>query len=153
MLQRVKPLLNAGTLRNMDFYPSHTWISDTGGRLYWLQHGVKHAIANGQNLDQSIHHTRLSVMDMVQIPTGPELPTSEMNRSPQGLSRGGVIRDSRGTLYQIDRGKRREMLSHYTCEAWGLHITEVLESERSEVMQLPTGLPILPPPRLLSDDL
>ncbi|MBA9084508.1 GT2 family glycosyltransferase [Fontibacillus solani] len=154
MLNRMQPLLNAGSLRNIDFYPSYTWINDSAGRLFWLEHGVKHAPVNGMAINQSIHHTtRLSVMDMLQIPSGPQLLASEVKRSPKGLSEGAVIRNSCGILFQIDRGQRREMLSHYTCEAWGLHITEVLESERSELMQLPTGLPILPPPRLLSDDL
>ncbi|MNE27391.1 hypothetical protein D3C80_1207990 [compost metagenome] len=154
LLQRVQPLLNTGSLRNIDFYPSHTWISDSGGRLYWLEHGMKHTVAGNQIRDQINNHTtRLSVMDMLQIPTGPELPTLEMKKTSAGISHGGVIRDSRGILYQIDRGKRREMLSSYTCEAWGLHIKEVLANERSELMQLPLGLPILPPPRLLSDDL
>lgn len=154
MLQRVQPLLHASSMRNADFYPSHTWISDSGGRLYWLEHGVKHAVPSGQTMDQSIHHTtRLSVIDMLQIPSGSELPISEIKKSSAGVNQGVVIRDSRGILYQIDRGKRREMLSNYTCEAWGLHITEVPDSERSEIMQLPMGLPVLPPPRLLSDDL
>lgn len=153
-LQRMKPMLEVSPLRAVDFYPSHTWIGDIAGRLYWLEHGMKHALINGQTVDQRIHPiTRLSVMEMVQIPSGPAILASQANKSSNGISEGAVVRDMQGNLFQIDRGKRRELLSTYACEGWGLHIADDILNDDSMLAQLPTGLPILPPQRLSSEDL
>ncbi|MOA40976.1 hypothetical protein D3C78_1628980 [compost metagenome] len=115
---------------------------------------MKHALINGQTVDQRIHPiTRLSVMEMVQIPSGPAILASQVNTSSNGISEGAVVRDMQGNLFQIDRGKRRELLSTYACEGWGLHIADDILNDDSMLAQLPTGLPILPPQRLSSEDL
>ncbi|MNO20292.1 N-acetylglucosaminyl-diphospho-decaprenol L-rhamnosyltransferase [compost metagenome] len=150
-LQWMKDLLSTSPFQSSDFFPTHTWISDSSGKRFWLQHGVKHAVAEGDFKDQYAPSNRLSVIDMLSIPTGSELPASEAKMPFSGSGEGAVIRDVKGTLYQIDRGTRRELLSNYTCEAWGLSILE--QQVSSEIMKLPAGLPVLPPSLLLSDDL
>lgn len=153
-LQYIQPLRHSDSLRALDFYPSHTWIGDSVGRLYWLEHGIKRALVNGQTIGQNERPiTRLSVMELVQIPTGPAILASEVNHPPHGMGEGAVVRDHQGALFQIDRGKRREILSTYTCEGWGLHIADDPGKDYSKLAQLPIGLPILPPQRLLSEDL
>ncbi|EOS58524.1 hypothetical protein C812_00443 [Paenibacillus barengoltzii G22] len=143
------------TLRAADFFPTHVRVRDVKGGVHWLEHGVRHPV-HPAAADSLPGLPRLSVLDLVQLPVGPA-------RSPEqlaGLSSGmpseagftdGVVVASNGRWYQIDRGQRREIISEYTLRAWGL--TPSLAVPENEVAANPEGLPILPPQRIVSEDL
>ncbi|WP_234404993.1 glycosyltransferase family 2 protein [Paenibacillus bouchesdurhonensis] len=140
--------------RSVDFYPTHVWVEGGFGKRYWLEHGMKYPLSGltGENtLPRS--PVRLSVIDLMQIPTGagsppPNLALIEKN----GLREGAVIQGEDGKRYQLDRGQWREIVSTYTCELWGLSGGAEIGTPE-ELGRYGKGLPILPPPRLESQEL
>lgn len=143
------------TLRAADFFPTHVRVRDRKGGIHWLEHGVRHPVypAAAVTLPEL---PRLSVLDLVQLPVGPA-------RSPEqlaGLSDGtpaesgladGIVVASNGRWFQIDRGHRREIISEYALRAWGL--TPSVAVPENMVAAYPEGLPILPPQRIVSEDI
>jgi hypothetical protein len=140
--------------RAMDFFPTHIWIRNWSGKLYWLKHGVKHPLAAGiQNDYLMAHAIRLSVIELLQIPTGSEYTEAELAAIHTDQSSDGkVVMTEEGLLYQLDQGKKREIVSPYACTAWGLVVPESSDSSESW-SEWPEGLPIVPPTRLKSEDL
>ncbi|MDU4696607.1 MAG: glycosyltransferase family 2 protein [Paenibacillus sp.] len=143
-------------LRAADFYPTHVRVRDVNGGVHWLEHGVRYRLQQAGALEPE--PARLSVLELLQLPAGPvrspeQLPWLTGGPPPEaGLADGVVVVVSGGRCYQIDRGQRREIISEYTLRAWGL---EPLGAAVSEEMlaAYPEGVPILPPPRIIGDDL
>lgn len=141
-----------------DFFPTHTWVQAGSGKMYWLEHGVRHPLDGAwtANDGQKQPPPRLSVVDLLQLPSGParSLQDTRLSASVTAgrLQDGEVVHSTNGRMYQIDRGTRREIVSLYTCHSWGLQPRPELVSFE-EIQDIPIGLPILPPPMLHSEDL
>ncbi|WP_334075769.1 MULTISPECIES: glycosyltransferase family 2 protein [Paenibacillus] len=142
-------------LRMPDFYPPFCWVRSATGRIYWLEAGTRRLLApqlmTGSIREQAV---RLSVVDLLQIPVGPEISTPEELFGLQRKQREqlAVFQDAEERLYINDRGTRREIVSAYTSRVWGLP----LPSSPSPVTgpglsELPEGHPVLPPVVLASD--
>lgn len=142
---------SATNYKAIDFFPTHIWISSAGGKLFWLEHGVKHPLAAGvQNEMIKGRSIRLSVIELKQIPTGSEYGQAELDVIMAGQSGDGkVVMLENGAICQLDRGTRREFISAYACTAWGFAIPERSASSESWSVW-PEGLPIAPPTRLKS---
>lgn len=150
--QRSNQISFEGT-KAVDFFPTHTWIRGLADKFYWLEHGVKYPVAQelvqGNERDKAV---RLSVIDLMQISIGPKRNKEEELSRLNGLYEGAVFRGTDGCIYQMDRGKRREIVSSYAILSWNLHVEE--EPNLSEEgSKFPIGIPILPAPRLKSEDL
>jgi GT2 family glycosyltransferase len=145
-------VLTDGT-KSVEFFPTHIWIRGLSNRMYWLEHGVKYPV-NEESLEGNEEHNavRLSIIDLLQIPTGPQRTTVEEVLQINDSYEGKVFECADGCMYQVDQGKRREMISSYTIQSWGLSLGEQKEW-LSEVAKLPIGLPILPALRLKSEDI
>ncbi|WP_410771925.1 glycosyltransferase family 2 protein [Fontibacillus sp. BL9] len=156
-LQRMDYLSrNSGGVPGMvQFLPSHRWVKSSSGRVYLLKQGVRYPLA-GHLVYEELQRqaVRLSINDLLQLPQGEEITASDPHsaRHASQHEEDRVYRDQDGRLYQIDGGKRREILSAYTCRAWGFSLPEQ-ENLPSELRGLPEGYPILPPVRLVSEDL
>lgn len=138
--------------KSLDFFPTHIWIRGLGERVYWLEHGVKYPIDHGVLNENEKHRAiRLSVIDLLQLPTGPQR-CSEEALSPTSAYEGALFRGADGCIYQLDQGKRREIVSSYAILSWGLVVGEDRDLI-TEGSKLPIGVPILPAPRLKSEDL
>ena len=153
LLQKLpEQVVSAGT-KSVEFYPTHTWIRGLSNRIYWLEHGVKYPV-DQELMEGNERHTaaRLSVIDLLQIPTGPHKTavreTLQNNSSYEGM----VFECADGSIYQVDQGKRRELISSYAVQSWGLSLEEG-KAWLSEACKLPVGLPIMPASRLKSEDL
>ncbi|GIO87232.1 hypothetical protein J25TS5_41640 [Paenibacillus faecis] len=151
---REERLRTAGSVLDMsDFYPPLCWVRSASGRIYWLEGGTRRLLAphltTGEIRNRAV---RLSVVDLMQIPAGPEVSAPEelfalQRRQREQLT---VLQDAGGRLYLIDRGARREILSPYTCQIWGLP-TPSPSSSVAGLSEMPEGNPILPPVILASD--
>ena len=148
---------SSGVLRASDFFPSGVCVKGWRSVVYWLEQGVCHPIeANGVE-GVGCPPTRLSVMDLLHLPRGAgrsqhEVLALRAGSAMQPGQEGSVVRAGDGRLYQLDRGRRREIVTEYACQAWGLSVSgEMAGTQWLE--QYPEGLPILPPLRLLNDDL
>ena len=137
-----------------DFFPTHIWIRSASGQLYWMQHGVKYPAATRAKDDVMMASAvRLSVMELLQIPTGPEYGETELAAIKADSSRDGVVvMAGDGTIYQLDRGARREFVSYYACTAWGFIIPQQAAAHEAW-NHWPEGLPIAPPTRVKAEDL
>lgn len=145
----------SGPKRSADFYPTHVWIEGGLGKSFWLEHGIKYPLSGLTDKKLlPVRPVRLSVIDLLQIPTGAGPPPSlHPAYGEEGcLQEGAVVRTEHGKRYQLDRGRLREIVSAYACEFWGLPLKMKLMSLR-EIEKYEIGLPILPPPRLGSEDL
>ncbi|MGG6311749.1 glycosyltransferase family 2 protein [Paenibacillus macerans] len=150
-----------GALRSADFFPTHVLVKGWSSTVYWLEQGIRHPVSPDAGQAGSdtgatgfpLPATRLSVLDLLQLPQGPVRSQGGLPVRPgSGLTDGAVVRGSDGRLYQIDRGLRREIVSEYALGTWGLAASEEAVPE-GVLSAYPEGLPILPPPRLLNDDL
>ncbi|MNJ30478.1 hypothetical protein D3C77_250770 [compost metagenome] len=95
---------------------------------------------------------RLSVIDLMQIPTGAgPIPLKLPHNDRDGLREGAVVQSRDGKQYQLDRGRLREIVTVYTCELWGLTVDASAPSDLLKKYE--EGLLILPPPYLSSEDL
>ncbi|WP_068783254.1 glycosyltransferase family 2 protein [Paenibacillus phocaensis] len=139
------------TLRATDFFPTHVRVRDVNGGVHWLEHGVRYRVHSAGAPVTAPESARLSVLDLVQLPAGPALEHPVGPPSGTEFSDGTVIA-SGGRWYQIDRGQRREIISEYALRAWGLAPLNAAFPEDAAAAY-PEGLPILPPPRLVSEDL
>ncbi|MGG2994908.1 glycosyltransferase family 2 protein [Paenibacillus macerans] len=141
--------------RAVDFYPTHTYVKGWSDTVYWLEHGVRHPVSAALPgvTGGGPAPVRLSVVDLLQIPVGaPQTPAEPRAEETAGLPEGAVARSTDGRLYQIDRGQRREIMSEYACRVWNLRVfPEMVPSHI--LQQYPAGLPITPPPRIISEDL
>ncbi|MGZ7440719.1 glycosyltransferase family 2 protein [Paenibacillus sp. TH7-28] len=151
-----KPESRAGYgQRTVDFFPTHTYVKGWSNTVYWLEHGVRHPVsaAPQEEAGNAPSPVRLAVVDLLQIPVGaPQTPAEPQAEKNAGLPEGGVVRSTDGRLYQIDRGQRREIMSEYACRVWNLHVfPEIIPFQI--LQQYPAGLPITPPPRIISEDL
>ncbi|GAA0133324.1 hypothetical protein YSY43_01640 [Paenibacillus sp. YSY-4.3] len=138
--------------KSSDFFPTHVWV-EGAGKPFWLEYGVKYPLIEVSSRGLPMKPVRLSVIDLLRIPTGTRL--SECKQAPtegEFLQEGAVVRCENGKLYQFDRGRMREFASGYTRELWGLPIEPDLLT-LDELKQYEEGVPILPPPRLKSEDL
>lgn len=145
-------VLTDGT-KSVGFFPTHTWIRGLSNRIYWLEHGVKYPVDQvllGGNKKETA--VRLSVIDLLQIPTGPQRTEIEELVRNDDSYEGMVFRGADSCIYQVDQGKRRELISSYAVQSWGLSLREE-KAWLSEASKLPVGLPIMPASRLKSDDL
>lgn len=78
--------------KSLDFFPTHIWIRGLGERVYWLEHGVKYPIDHGVLNENEKHRAiRLSVIDLLQLPTGPQR-CSEEALSPTSAYEGALFR-------------------------------------------------------------
>ncbi|MBW4841066.1 MAG: glycosyltransferase family 2 protein [Paenibacillaceae bacterium] len=145
------------TLQAADFFPTHVRVRDANGGVHWLEHGVRHQLHQAGSPVPQPEPARLSVLDLLQLPAEPSRSSDEL----AGLSGGapseagiadGTVAVCGGRWYQIDRGQRREIISVYTLHAWGLASNYADVSEEI-VAAYSEGLPILPPPRIVSEDL
>ncbi|MNM75201.1 Chondroitin synthase [compost metagenome] len=143
------------TLQAADFFPTHVRVRDANGGVHWLEQGVRHRLHQVGAL--VTEPTRLSVLDLLQLPAGPDRSQEQLagfsGSAPfeAGLT-DGTVAVCGGRWYQIDRGQRREIISEYTLHAWGLAPSGIALSE-DVVGAYSEGLPILPPPHLVSEDL
>ncbi|WHX50366.1 glycosyltransferase family 2 protein [Paenibacillus woosongensis] len=138
--------------KSSDFFPTHVWV-EGAGRLFWLEHGVKYPFIDVPSGNMPNKPTRLSVIDLVQIPTGTRYSRGKSAYQEKGFVReGAVVRCGNGYLYQVDQGRLREIASDYACGQWGLSI-EPDPISPEELRKFEEGVPILPPPRLKSEDL
>jgi len=137
-----------------DFFPTHIWIRSASGKLFWMQHGVKYPVAARVRDEVMTASTpRLSVIELLQIPTGPEYGEMELAAIRGDSSKDGkVVMAEDGTIYQLDQGARREFVSHYACTAWGFIIPQQAASHEAW-NDWPEGLPIAPPTRSKAEDL
>ncbi|GAA0397600.1 glycosyltransferase family 2 protein [Paenibacillus motobuensis] len=134
-----------------DFFPTHTWIRSASGKLFWMQHGVKHPVSTRIRDEAMIASAvQLSVIELLQIPTGSEYGEAELAAIKGDLFKDGkVVIAEDGTIYQLDQGAKRAFVSHYACTAWGFIIPKQVTSH--EVWNdWAEGLPIAPPTRLKS---
>lgn len=140
--------------RSVDFFPTHIWVEGGLGKRFWLEHGVKYPLSESLNPGIVPAKTvRLSVIDLLQIPTGIQ-PTNIGIKYSDGarLREGMVVHTGNGKRYQLDRGQLREIASAYACRLWGLPLeTELITLE--ELKKYEEGTPILPPLRLRSAEL
>lgn len=134
-------------LRSIDFFPSHVFIKSWSGRIYWLANGVKHPVPDSIQVEHEAA-TRLSVIELLNLPTGPPYDPAIHQPSQQDLE-GRFIFTADGHYYQIQNSRLREFTSSYSCQQWGI-LTQCIEMHRPDLAQ---GLPILPPLRLQSQDL
>ncbi|WP_178021029.1 glycosyltransferase family 2 protein [uncultured Paenibacillus sp.] len=147
-------------LRAADFFPTHVRVRDANGGVHWLEHGVRYPLHQAGEPGTPPEPTRLSVLDLLQLPPGParspeQVPWRSGGILPEagGLAEGAVV-FSGGRWVQIDRGQRREIISEYALRAWGLAPSgAIVPVPEDEVAAYSEGLPILPPPRMISDDL
>lgn len=146
-------------LKSVDLYPSRVLVHDLKNRIYWLEQGVKHPIPEpGMTLEELPHRIRLSMLELRQYRTGRPIDKEEL----QGLlvNQGADAEEFTGALFEggdarrfrIEHGMRREILTHYAAECWGLAGLTV-KPLPEELNRLPEGLPIIPPPLLLSAEL
>jgi GT2 family glycosyltransferase len=145
---------NAGSYQATDFFPTHTWIRSASGKLFWLQHGVKHPLAFRIRSEAIMASAvRLSFLELLQIPTGLEYGEAELAEIKGDPSQDGrVVMAENGTIYQLDQGARREFISQYACTTWGFNIPQHASSYEAW-NEWPEALPIAPPTRLMSEDL
>ncbi|WP_019638569.1 glycosyltransferase family 2 protein [Paenibacillus fonticola] len=155
LLQEVKQ--QKGALRNKrssDFFPTHIWVEGGSGKRFWLENGLKFSFSDTINEKMPDKPVRLSVIDLIQIPTGIQRPNNGFIYTEGARLRDGmVLRTNNGTWYQLDRGKLRKIASDYACELWGLMRMEPKMITFKEMEQYEEGPPILPPPVLRSEDL
>ncbi|RCX19767.1 GT2 family glycosyltransferase [Fontibacillus phaseoli] len=156
-LQRVDYLSrNSGDgLRMSRFLPSNRWVKSSSGRVYRLKQGVRYPLARHLVYEELWHQAvRLSINDLLQLPLGEEIAEPDYHSTRHASQDDGdrVYRDQDGRLYQIESGERREISSAYTCRAWGYPLPEQ-DHFPPELRGLPEGFPILPPVRLVSEDL
>lgn len=139
--------------KSTDYYPSHVWITGGMGKIFWLRNGVKHPVIGEMDALEVDAVVQLSVIDLLQIPTGePCMLTVSGNSLGDEPVNGSVLRADDGRLYQIVDGRRREILSSFASERWGLKPVEASITLK-EYLSYPPGLPIIPPPILKSEDL
>lgn len=134
-------------LQSIDFFPSHVFIKSWSNRIYWLANGVKYPVPESIQVEHA-GATRLSVIELLNIPTGPSYDPSIHQPSQQNLE-GRFIVTVENRYFQIVKDQLREFTSSYACQQWGI-LTQCLEVGQPD---LPQGVPILPPLRLQSDDL
>lgn len=145
------------TLQAADFFPTHVPVRDVNGNMHWLEHGVRHPVHPAGAPGTLPEPVRLSVLDLLQLPAGPARSQEQLawpsgGMPPkQGLPDGTVVVCG-GRPYQIDRGHRREVASEYALRAWGLALSDTAVPE-DVIAAYPEGLPVLPPPRMVSEDL
>lgn len=140
--------------RSVDFFPTHIWVEGGSGKRFWLEHGVKYPLSGSLITGAVPNKTvRLSVIDLLQIPTGIQPSNIGFNHSGGArLREGMVVHTGNGRRYQLDRGQLREIASVYACRLWGLPMEpELITLE--ELKQYEEGTPIVPPPRLRSVEL
>ncbi|MNL74176.1 hypothetical protein D3C87_1997630 [compost metagenome] len=65
---------------------------------------------------------------------------------------GALFEGGDARRFRIEHGMRREILTPYAAECWGLAGLTV-KPLPEELNRLPEGLPIIPPPLLLSAEL
>lgn len=148
LLARQSASIQSTSLCSIDFFPNNIWIKSWSNKLYWFASGVKHPVTDTVRVDPA-QATRLSVIELVAIPSGPHYdPNMHHSTTPEELE-GKIIQTTDGHIYQVLNGQLREFTSLYACQQWGL-ASQIIVSERPP---LPLGLPILPPLRLQSDDL
>lgn len=138
---------NSHPLRSIDFFPSNVFIKSWSGRIYWLANGIKHPVPDSIQIEHAAA-TRLSVIELLNIPTGPTYNPAIHQPNQQDL-KGRFIFTADGHYYQIENSHLREFTSSYACQQWGV-LTQCIEMH---IPDLPQGLPILPPLRLQSQDL
>lgn len=140
-------------IKSTDFYPTHVWVEGCLGKRFWLEHGVKYPLSD--SIDERLlpeHSVRLSVIDLLQIPTGAGPPPINIADIGAGLREGAVVQTGDGKRYQLDRKRLREIVSTYTCEIWGLPVEDA-PTDPELLERYGEGPPILPPPYLRSEDL
>lgn len=139
--------------RSVDYYPTHVWVEGGFDKRYWLEHGIKYPLSNA--IDErfmSGSAIRLSVIDLMQIPTGAgPIPLKLPHNDRDGLREGAVVQSRDGKQYQLDRRRLREIVTVYTCELWGLTVDASAPPDLLKKYE--EGLLILPPPYLSSEDL
>lgn len=138
---------NSHPLRSIDFFPTHVFIKSWSGRIYWLANGIKHPVPDSIQVEHA-DATRLSVIELLNIPTGPPYDPAIHQPNQQDLE-GRFIFTADGHYYQIENSRLREFTSSYACQQWGI-LKQCIEMH---IPDLPQGLPILPPLRLQSQDL
>ncbi|AZK49164.1 glycosyltransferase family 2 protein [Paenibacillus lentus] len=153
-LKRIKEIKEeVPSLSSVDFYPTHVWVEGCFGKRFWLEHGVKYPISD--SIDERFlpgRPVRLSVIDLMKIPTGVGPAPHKLADIRAGLREGVVIQTGDGKRYQLDRERLREIVSAYTCEIWGLPV-QVDPADPELLERYGEGPPILPPPYLRSEDL
>lgn len=147
---------NSGGLhgsKSSDYYPSHVWITGGTGKVFWLKNGVKHPVMGDFGGLEEAEAVQLSVIDLLQIPTGdPLLLTGSDHSLRHGVADGMVLRADDGRLYQIVDGKRREVISSYASVRWGLQpVNDSIKAK--EYLSYPPGVPVIAPPIIKSDEL
>ncbi|GIP24107.1 glycosyltransferase family 2 protein [Paenibacillus sp. J22TS3] len=153
------------TLKTADYFPAHIRVRDSGGRCWWLEQGRKHLILDDDAQLELLplpEPVLLSMVDLRLLGTAEPLAGAEVRRRMEEIStrsssgeeavEGAVYRLADGRWMQVQQGSRREFITAYAAQSWGVEArTPHLVPEH--VLALPEGLPILPRVSLIAGHL
>lgn len=157
----LKELQTAGhkTVSLNDFYPSHVVVRGCGDTRYWIENGLRHPIASGEDLPA----VRLSQVELKSWKAGSMLEKDDFLKKASTLSsvpssygpiaEGVLVRDGKGTIYQSLKGKLRRFIGNRTQDGWGLAKRPVYAISDDVFKHYTAGVPVVAAPAIRSDNL
>ncbi|WP_433943965.1 glycosyltransferase family 2 protein [Paenibacillus sp. SN-8-1] len=146
-------------MKSTDYFPAHILVSDSKGRSYWLEHGIKRPVVNYiPQMDGLPVPVQVSMLDLRQLVMGRPIRAEELRLrlGPGKLQKEGyeevLYRLPDGRLVQVQQNKYREFITGYAADSWGL-TGQFLDEVPEEIRNLQEGLPILPRNCLTADHL
>jgi GT2 family glycosyltransferase len=142
-------------LSSTELYPTHVLIRASGGRLYWLEGGVRYRIPPMERYAAAV-----PLLMLRGIPYGGELALEDwtarfgaVEYGAAGLAPGVLVGDEAGAVYQFDGRALRRFAGPQAIDAWGLRDRNVFRLAPEELRQFPEGLPILAPETIVAGNL
>jgi O-antigen biosynthesis protein len=143
--------------RTVDFYPSHMFVQGCSPNMYWIDNGVRYQTELRSDLPPVSRVSQLDLKSWIKgepysneqseriletINVNPELP----------LPDGCCVSDEEGRFYLVQQGQLRRFITHDAVQKWGM-LERIRMVRESNILDLPQGLPIIPPPIIMADNI
>lgn len=124
------------------FYPQGIAVKGKGRAVFWVDEDVSHPVEG----EWPFPVTTLSNADLRRWKPGSRLAAREVVRHSMAGTKHGLVTEAEdGTVYYLEHGIKRKIVSKTAANAWGLLKRPSVPWNDITIGQLPEGLPVISP--------
>jgi GT2 family glycosyltransferase len=141
----------------IDFYPSHVAVQGVTPPSYWIEGNARYP---SESISSLFPVTRISQVELKNWSKGERLSTDQLKWKKEALlpsawlplPEGSCVSDGDGRVYQVNGGQLRRFITPGAVQRWGMaeRVGQLCADRLASFQQ---GIPILPPPVIVSDNI